>query len=138
MQPPRLLSDRAFDRIVQRTLNRTGLERILVVRAMERGKGGSLPRPTDAVWRWADGSEEPVLLLDFQNDDRRVLRDIVAAGGGMQTRAYLAPFEPFKAAEGSKGLPAVAITPRRVLVGELEAVYPGGSVEPHLLSPPEL
>ena len=79
-----------------------------------------------------------MLALDFQNVDRRTLRDIVAAGDGEWVRAYLAPFHVSSSARGSRGLPAVGIGPRRILVSEMELVFPGGNRQPHLLEPPPL
>ncbi len=136
--PDRNLSDRAFDKRVDKTMRESTSERVLLVRGLERGRAGSVPSPTDAVWLYADGREEPVLALDFQNVDRRTLRDIVAAGDGEWVRPYLAPNTLTSTARGSRGLPAVGIGPRRILVSEMELVFPGGNRQPHVLEPPPL
>jgi TldD protein len=136
VSPDRNLSDRAFERQVARTMKRAGLDRILVVRSLGLGRIGDLPRPSDAVWRYADGREEPVLSLQFQSVDRRALRDILAAGGGQQQHAYLAAWTLRGHADGDSGLPTVITAPERVLVGELEAVFPGPDEKPHAYSMP--
>ncbi len=138
VHPDRNLGDRAFERQVTRTIKRAGLERILVVRSLGLGRIGDLPRPSEAVWRYADGREEPVLSLQFQSVDRRALRDILAAGGGQQRYAYLAAWTLNGHADGDSGLPTVITAPRRVLVGELEAVFPGPDEKPHAYSMPGL
>jgi len=92
---------------------------------MEQGWEGDLPMPTDAVWRFPDGTELPVLTVEFQGIDRRTLRGIVAASGGMQTHAYLAPMSPWGRSGTVAGLPMVLSAPERVVVGELELVFPG-------------
>jgi hypothetical protein len=96
---------------------------------MEQGWEGDLPLPTDAVWRFPDGSELPVLSLEFQGIDRRTLRGIVAASGGMQVLPYLAPDEIWGRAGTTNGLPMVLQAPGRVVLGELEAVFPGTGEE---------
>ncbi len=136
--PAHNLSDRAFERDVARAAKAAKLDRILVVRSLGLGRPGELPRPSDAVWRYADGHEEPVVSLQFQNVDRRALRDILAAGGGMQQHAYLAAWSLRSHADGDSGLPTVLTAPRRVLVGELEAVFPGADEKPHAYSMPGL
>ncbi len=138
VRPDRALSTRAFERQVARSLKASGLERILVVRRMQAGKAGELPRPTEAVWRYADGREEPVLSLSFASADRRTLRDIVAAGGGQQIHAYLDSWTLASAADGNTGIPAVLLAPRSLLVEEMEAVFPGPNARPHALVPPPL
>ncbi|MFH1467626.1 MAG: metallopeptidase TldD-related protein [Pseudomonadota bacterium] len=138
VNPPRNLSDRAFERELGRTFGASGQERMLVVRALGLGRAGSLPRPTDAVWRDADGHEEPVASLQFQRVDRRLLRDIVAAGGGEQHRAYLAPWTQLSSSDGDSGLPTVLTAPRRVLIAELEAVFPGADEKPTAYPMPAL
>ena len=136
--PDRNLSDRAFDKRLDKTMRESNSDRVLVVRNLERGRAGSVPSPTDAVWRYADGTEEPVLALEFQNVDRRTLRDVVASGDGEWVRPYLAPFSPGATAMGSQGLPAIGIGPRRILIAEMELVFPGGNRQPHVLEPPPL
>lgn len=138
VHPDRLLSDPRFEREVDQAMRAADLDRVLVVRGLERGRGRTLPNPTDMVWRYADGREAPGLTLDFTLDDRRVLRDVVAAGGGMRTRTYLAPHDSGGLAQGYSGLPAAIVAPGRVLVGEMEAVFPGGTLEPPVLAAPPL
>jgi hypothetical protein len=135
--PDRSLSTRAFDKQVDRTLREAGIDRILVVRNLERGRAGRLPSPTDAVWRSVDGTEEPVLALDFQNVDRRALRDVVAASGE-RIRPYLTPSTHRGMSQGSRGLPAVGIGPEALLIAEMELVFPGGNRQPHVLPPSPL
>jgi len=136
--PERGLGERAFARTVERTAREAGSDRILVIRNLERGRKGDLPSPTDAFWRLTDGTEIPVLALDFQRVDRRTLRDIVAAADGEHVRPYLAPYTSTATAKGDRGLPAVGIGPERILVGEMELVFPGGNRQPHVLEPPPL
>ena len=138
VSPHKNLSARAFDKIVDRTIHSQGLERVLVVRRVQAGKAGGLPRPTEAVWRFPDGHEEPVLSLSFSNVDRRTLRDIVAAGGGQQVLPYLDAWSIGGSADGDTGIPAVILAPQSILVGEIEAVYPGPSDKPHVLPQPDL
>lgn len=123
--PPRNLPDRSFDRAVDKARRATGSERILVVRAFQRGRPGSLPRPTDAVWRYADGHEEPVLALQFQTTNRRTLKDILAVGGGEFVRAYLASNARGGTDGTTGGLSSVVRCPARVLVDDLELTFPG-------------
>ena len=135
---PRNLSDRGFRRETLRTMKGADLERILVVRELGLGRLGDLPRPTDAVWRYADGREEPVASLQFQRVDRRALRDILAAGGGQQQHAYLAPWTTRGHSDGDSGLPTVLTAPSRVLVSELEAVFPGPDEKPSAYAMPAM
>lgn len=138
VSPDRNLGDRAFERQVSRAMKAANTDRILVVRGLGLGHMGDLPRPTDAVWRYADGHEEPVASLQFQRVDRRALRDILAAGGGQQQHAYLAPWTTRSHADGDSGLPTVLTSPSLVLVSELEAVFPGPDEKPHAYAMPPL
>ena len=138
VKPDRNLSARAFRRRVTGAMKRAGVDRILVVRRLARGKSGNLPRPTDAVWLDADGREEPALSVAFNKVDRRVLRDIIAAGGGQRTHPYLAPRKPSERARRVSGIPSVVIAPARLLVGEMELVFPGPDEKPHTYGPPPL
>lgn len=138
VNPPRNLGERAFARRVSRAMKDAALDRVLVVRGLGLGRPGELPRPTDAVWRYADGHEEPVGSLQLQRVDRRALRDILAAGGGQQSRAYLAPWTLRSHADGDSGLPTVLSAPRLVLVSELEAVFPGPDEKPAAYPMPPL
>ncbi len=133
--PKKALSEGAFTRKERALLRASGSERILVVRRFDRGWEGDLPRPTDAVWRSADGSEEPVLSLELRGVDRRLLRDVVAASG-QQTLPYLAAFSPGGRSASVRGLPVTIVAPERVLVEEIEAVFPGAEREPWIVPPP--
>jgi TldD protein len=136
--PPHNLGKGRFERRVARAMKDAKADRVLVVRDLGLGHPGDLPRPTNAVWRYADGREEPVVSLQFQRVDRRALRDILAAGGGQQQRAYLAPWTMRSHADGDSGLPTVISAPQRVLVGELEAVFPGPDEKPAAYPMPPL
>lgn len=135
--PERNLRPGSFEKKAARAAKESGVDRILVVRSLDRGSAGKLPRPTGAVWRDADGNEEPALSLSFQKVDRRTLRDILAAGGGLQVRPYLDAWTLNRRAGADAGIPAVIITPARLLVGEMEVVFPGPDEKPHAyLQPP--
>ncbi|MEE2828049.1 MAG: metallopeptidase TldD-related protein, partial [Myxococcota bacterium] len=124
--PKRLVPARRFEREVASMRRSSGVPAVLVVRAMEQGWEGSLPRPTDAVWRYPDGREIPVVSLEFQGVDRRTLRGIAAASGGMQVHPYLATNSGAGRAGTVDGVPMVLTSPGRLLIGEIEVVFPGG------------
>ena len=84
-----------------------------------------------AAWRYPDGREEPVDALEFQNVDRRTLRNATAAAAGKFVLAYLANFEPTRSPSQDRGLPGVVTAPRQLLVEDLELVFPGPSSKPH-------
>lgn len=126
------LSDARFDRSVERARRQASADRVLVVRNLSRGRDGALPSPTDAVWRLADGTELPVLAADFQRVDRRTLRDVSAAGGDPYVLGYF-----YGGSGRTSGLPTVGIAPGRILVDELEVVFPGPG-KPYQLPPPPL
>jgi hypothetical protein len=130
------LTDRTFDREVARALDRARTDRLLVVRRMLRSRPGQLPQPSWAVWRYADGREEPVDVLEFDNVDRRTLRGIAAAGGGELTLGYLAPWDPDDVPDSDTGLPMVVTAPRRLLVEDMELVFPGPDEQPHAYPSP--
>lgn len=134
--PQRVASDRAFDRAADRARSDARLDRILVVRALARRTEGTLPSPTRAVWRYADGHEEEAVGLEFQRADRRILRDISAATGPL-TQTYLAT-EGGGGAGTTRGMPTMGTAPARVLVTEVEAVAAGGSEEPPAIPMPPL
>jgi predicted Zn-dependent protease len=136
--PARSKPARAVVRQGEILAKRAQLDRVLVVRRIEQGRDGALPRPTDAVWRLLDGSEIPVSMMEFEGVDRRALRDIVAAGGPMMTRAYLAPTGRYDRAGPVRGLPTVIRAPSVVLVEEMELVYPGVTRDPATIPPPEI
>lgn len=133
---PAPLADEAFDKQAESLARAAQLERWLVVRRMEQGWEGSLPRPTDAVWRYVDGREEPVLLLEFQGVDRDVLRDIVAHSGAPRVHRYLAPGGAWERAGTMAGLPTTLRAPGRVLVDLMELQFPGAQEPPPLLPLP--
>ena len=125
VRPARMLPTGRFERTVQQLRRAADQPAVLVVRRLEQGWEGDLPMPTDAVWRFPDGSEQPVLTLEFQGVDRRTLRAIEAASGGMQVMPYLAPFSPWSRAPTTAGIPMVVTAPERVVIAEMEAVFPG-------------
>jgi TldD protein len=127
--PEKLLGDGAFERKVKSLTRAAGVDRVLVVKRLERGWAGGLPRPTHAVWRFGDGREEPVLALEFQGVDRRTLRDLVAASG-TQVRAYLASRSGHGRGGSVSGLPVILRAPSKILLEEIEAVEPGPEQEP--------
>jgi len=137
VEPRRALSAKAFERTVSKLQREAGLDRVLVIRSLQRGKEGSLPNPSDAVWRWADGTEEPALELSLDKPGRRLLRDIVAASGERAT-SYLAAWDPDERVGRTTGLASTVIAPERVLVEEVEVVYPGPDEKPHVVPPPPL
>lgn len=138
VEPPRNLGARAFERQVARATKAAQQERVLVVRNLQAGKAGQLPRPTDAVWRDANGDEEPVLSLQFSSVARRTLRDVVAAGGGQRAHAYLDAWTVKGKLQGDAGIPTVLFAPSLLLVEDLELVFPGPAERPHALSMPVL
>ena len=131
VQPPRNLSDPRFEREVKRAWGAGGQDKILVVRRLARGSEGSLPMPTEASWRFADGHEEPALALQFQQSDRRTLRDIAAVGGGRVRWSYVAGWNPGDEGGRERGAPCLVETPARLLVQNVEAVFPGPQKKPH-------
>jgi hypothetical protein len=131
VEAPKNLSVKAFDKTVERARERGRQDRVLVVRRMHRERSGRLPGPTLAVWRYPDGREEPIENLEFQNVDRRTLRDVAAAGGGETVLAYLAPWEPEGYPDRESGLPTVLTAPSRLLIEDMELVFPGASEQPH-------
>jgi predicted Zn-dependent protease len=138
VRPKRLLGDLAFRRQTQRHRRAAEVPVVLVVRRLEQGWEGSLPRPTDAVWRYPDGTELPVLSLEFQDVDRRSLRSIVAAGGKMQTQPYLATASGWGRAGTVDGLPMVLTSPQWLLISEMEVAFPGGGGDRPLYPKPSI
>jgi hypothetical protein len=123
--------------VVKRAQERGRQDRLLVIRRLRSDRIGRIPPPSLAVWRYPDGREEPVELLEFQNVDRRTLRNIAAAGGGEFVLPYLAPWEPEEYPSGERGLPTVLEAPARLLVEDLELVFPGSSEQPHTYPAPK-
>lgn len=123
--PPAAKSAKAFRRAAERAMREAGVDRVLWVRSLARGRRGALPRPQDAVWWTSAGREEPVASLVFQETSRRTLKDIVAAGGDPVTVPYLAGFGRGEGEDPNGGNPTVATVPGLVLVEDLELVFPG-------------
>ncbi len=138
VEPPRNLSAAGMKRAVVRSRRSAGSDRVLVIRGLSLAAQGRLGRPTQALWRYADGREEPALLLEFLGVDRRTLRDVAAVGGGSQTLGYLAAVSPGGRPGTTSGMPMIATTPAQVLVEHLELAYPGSSQKPFVLAPPPL
>ncbi|MBJ93476.1 MAG: hypothetical protein CMP23_03275 [Rickettsiales bacterium] len=136
--PGRGLSSRAMDRALARAQRSAGLERVLVIRALDRSSAGRLGRVSEAVWRYGDGREEPVLALEFLGVDRRSLRDIVAASAEQQTYGYLASTSAGGKIGSTSGMPTVIRAPRGLLLEQLELAYPGSSQKPFAIPPPPL
>ena len=81
--------------------------------------GPKLPDPIDVVKRYADGHEEPVRGMHWNGMDRRVLRDVLAAGAPT-TRTYLQPMRGHEdAGDPLYGLPVTVSAPS-VLISEVE------------------
>jgi hypothetical protein len=135
VRPPKALSAKRFAREVDKARLASAQERILVVRRMGRSSEGTLPRPTDAVWRASDGTETPAASLMFQGVDRATLRDLGAAWGS-QERAYLAPLAAGRRAGPDGGLPMVVRAPQGLLVQNIEVVFPGPDDKPRVLGAP--
>jgi len=136
VSPPKRMRRGALLKMAERARRAARQDRLLVVRrlAPQADRDGPLPRPTDAVWRMANGREVPVVSLAFQRVDRRTLRDIMGAAGGLQTRAYIASSLHSR----TSGVPAVVMAPEAVLVGGMEAVFPGEDGRPQSYPPPPL
>jgi hypothetical protein len=136
--PPRLLPEAAVLRAADRAARSAEVPALLVVRALQRGRPGALPRVMDAVWRFPDGHEAPVVSLQFQYANRRLLKDILAAGGGMSTRTWLASTTKSGTDGTSLGLPTWLMAPRLLLVDDLEATFPGADRRPDAYPMPPL
>ena len=136
--PPRGLSPVAMKRALVRAQRAAGTDRVLVIRRLGFSSQGRLGRPTQALWRYADGREEPVLLLEFLGIDRRSLRDVAAVSGGNQTLGYLGSVSPRGQLGTTSGIPMIVTTPTQVLVEHLELAYPGSSQKPFAIEPPAL
>ena len=126
VRPRRMLGSAAFRRQDQSHRRAADVPAVLVVRRLEQGWEGGLPRPTDAVWRYPDGTELPVVAVEFQEVDRRSLRSIAAAGGQLQVHPYLATASGWGRAGTVDGVPMVLTCPDRVLLPEVEVAFPGG------------
>jgi len=148
--PRRTVSDRQMRRMAQRLAAQTGRDYVLVVRRMlptalveslDIGVSGEGPLPGltppyEAVRLYADGREEPVRSLRFSGVDRRVLRDIAAAGAGVGPVDVLdGPPGPGRYGIGATGGVPVTWDVPSVLITELELVAGGGG-EPRALAIP--
>lgn len=149
VRPPKELSEKKLYALALKAAASVDLDYVLVVRRLADPTveqrsfgffffifgGGSasdpLPAPIEVVRRYADGHEEPVRGLVWKGVDRRLLRDIVAAGASTQSTFLMADPNPWSAA--SAGLP-VTIRAPSVLVGEVE-LAPDSSPAPR---PPRL
>lgn len=138
--PARLRTPRRLDRRAQALAEDYDLDHVMVIRRLkdpsveESGGGGmysffarmtrdqgEVPAPLVMVRRYADGAEEPVRGLRFEDLDRRALRDIVLAGE-LHTRTFL--YGEDGDAYGNSplhGLP-VTVTAPTVLVSEVVLV----------------
>lgn len=99
--------------------------------AASKDERTDLPAPVEVVRRYADGREEPVRGLAFHNVDRRLLRDVVAAGpSATRTLLYGGTGGP------TSGTP-ITITAPSMLVSEVELVPMEGSASrpPRVPSP---
>lgn len=136
--PARGLSPRAFAAAVERERRAAEVGEVLVVRGLQDARPGAIERVADAVWRSPDGTERPVVSLQFVDADRRILRDLVAASVERQTLGYLAGSSPGSSLGTSDGLPSVATLPASVVVADLELVFPGPDREPDAYPIPSL
>jgi hypothetical protein len=138
VEPARGLSGRGLRVAIERERRAADVDEVLVVRSLQAARPGSLERIADAVWRAPDGTERPVVSLQFLDADRRVLRDLVAASADRQTVGYLAGSSAGAAFGTTDGLPTVASVPVSVLVADLELVFPGSDREPDAYTMPPL
>ena len=151
VQPARAMSDRKLRKRALGLARQADLPYILVVQRIEppalaedfevafTGDGplAGLTRPLEVVRLYRDGREEVVQpTLGFVGVDRRVLRDIAAAGSRNDWVGVLdAPAGPRRFSIGSVGgLPAAWSVPS-VVVTELELRSLGGS-QPRTLPAP--
>jgi hypothetical protein len=101
------------------------------------GPMAGLSQPVEAYRLYNDGREEPVRGLEFVGVDRRVLRDIVASGRGMESIEMLdVPGSSRRYEVGwFEGLPVAWSVPS-VLIDELELHGRSGG-EPRIASRPQ-
>ncbi|MDP6947212.1 MAG: metallopeptidase TldD-related protein, partial [Myxococcota bacterium] len=86
---PAGLTDHGFDRHVDQLRRDNDVHRVLVVRQLDTVDERGGMTPTDAVWRFPDGRETPVLALEFQGVDRRTLHAIAGVTRRVQVKGYL-------------------------------------------------
>lgn len=148
--PAKAVSQRKLEQKALRLAGQTGQDRVLVVRRLEppamtedfdvhftgEGPPPGLTPPYEAYLLHADGRREPVRSVGFHGVDRRVLRDIVAAGepGGWQGVMDAVPGPQRYLIGAVGGLPAAWSVPS-VLISELELHGAGGG-EPRVIPPP--
>lgn len=136
--PQRGLSERAMRTAVDRERRAADVDEVLVVRSLQAAQPGTLERVADAVWRAPDGTERPVVSLQFIDADRRLLRDLVAASATRQTVGYLAGSAAGASLGTTDGLASVASVPAVVVVADAELVFPGPDREPDAYVMPPL
>jgi hypothetical protein len=150
VDPPRPRSGRALRKAALRLGREAGLPYVLVVKHMEplalaqdfdiafSGEGPlpGLTRPTEVVRLYPDGREEPVRGLQFVGVDRRVLRDIAAAGApGPYIDELDAAPGPGRYNLGPLGGLPVAWSVPAVVITEME-LRGGTNPEPRSYPPP--
>lgn len=138
IRPKRGLPAGAMDRKIAAARKAARTDRVLVVKRFAAGWDGTLPQVLDAVWRDAEGNETPAVGLEFENVDRRLLRQIVAATDMVRQRTYLGPTRALGMAPATRGVPIEISAPARVLVEDLEVAFAGEGGEPELLPLVEL
>lgn len=138
VEAPRAMSSKAVARAAGRAARAAEVPALLVVRSMHRGRPGSLPRVQEGVWRYADGHEEPVVSLQFQYTNRRMLKDVLAAGGGTATRTFFASAKPGGSDGTTTGLPTTVRVPAMLLIDDVEATFPGPDSPPDAYPMPPL
>jgi hypothetical protein len=132
---PKTVSDKALRKRALSLAKEAGLPYVLVVRrmstlAMNKGSmisfAGDAPlpgltSPVEIFRLYPDGREQPVRNVSFSGVDRRVLRDIVAAGKGQGPVDLMdKPGASFRSSVHELGgLPVTWDTPQ-ILISELE------------------
>ena len=135
---PAGLTDHGFDRRVDQLRRDNDGYRVLVVRQLDTVDERGGMTPTDAVWRYPDGREMPVLALEFQGVDRRTLHAIAGVGRRVQVKGYLGAITRAGSRRPNAELPMVITAPEKVVVTNLELVYPGASGGSPATSPPPM
>ena len=96
--------------------------RIIIFGGRSGKKDSDLPAPVEAVRLYRDGREEPVRGLVFASSvDRRILRDIAAAGTAQTTATWLQPPSGSFQSSPLFGF-ATTVTAPDVLISEVELV----------------
>jgi TldD protein len=148
--PPEGLSVRKLEKAALHLARQTGQDRVLVVRRLEppsmtedfdvhftgEGPPPGLTPPYEAYLLYADGRREAVRGLGFHGVDRRMLRDVVAAGEPGEWQGVMdAVPGPQRYLIGSVGGMPAAWSGPSILVSELE-LYGSGGGEPRVLPAP--